>query len=90
MTPDQREAPRPGQPRRGARRAGGLLLLGGLAAGHLSLAWWRQGRLDGSLSATSGYLGLFLLFALILPAMASGIHLLWHRGRDLGGDEDPR
>ena len=90
MTPTEGDRARPGQPRRGARRAGGLLLLGGLVAGHLSLAWWRQGRLEGSLSAMSGYLGLFLLFALILPAMASGIHLLWHRGRDLRGDEDPR
>lgn len=90
MPPEPDERAKPGEPRRGARRVGLVLLLGGLAAGHLALAWWRQGRLDGSLSVAAGYLGLFLLFALILPAMAMGIHLLRLRGRDLGVDEDPR
>lgn len=88
--PEPPESARPGEPRRGARRVGLVLLLGGMAAGHLSLAWWRQGRFDGSLSVAAGYLGLFLLFALILPAMAMGIHLLLHRGRDLGEGEERR
>lgn len=93
MPPPGGEAPAEGPPPpgpRGARRVGAVLLLGGLLAGQAAVAWWRAGRADASWPAWAGLLGLGLVLALLLPLMATGIHLLRQGGRDLVDARDRR
>lgn len=84
------EGPPPDPAPRGARLVGAVLVLGGLLAGQAAVAWWRSGRANAAWPAWAGLLGLGLILALLLPLIATGIHLLRHGGRDLAEAPDRR